>query len=136
MAKMTYSTAVSNAINFMTANGAEENAETIARLTELVASFEQRAKAAASNEKSKAAAKKRQEENHAAREALMATVLPVLRSVIGTEEKTAEQIYNDARDRLPADWNVRKVQYALIHELAGEVQKIDQGRNSKTYKKA
>ena len=80
MAKMTYSTAVSNAIDFMTANGAEENAETIARLPELVASFEQRAKAAASNEKSKAAAKKRQEENHAAREALMATVLPVLRS--------------------------------------------------------
>lgn len=135
--RMTNTIAIENAVSILsTVEQTETVTKTIERLNAMHESLVKRAEAAASNEKTKAAMEKRKAETKAAREALMTAVLPVLRSVITSEPKTAEQIYNDAATMLPADWTKSKVQYALLHELAGEVEKIENGRNSKTYKKA
>ena len=135
--RMTNSVALANAVAILnTVEQTETVVKTIERLNAMHTTLIERAKANASNEKIKAANEKRKAETKAAREALMTAVLPVLRSVITTEPKTAEQIYNDAKTMLPEDWNRSKVQYALLHELADEVEKIENGRNSKTYKKA
>lgn len=135
--RMTNTIAIENAVSILsTVEQTETVTKTIERLNAMHESLVKRAEAAASNEKTKAAMEKRKAETKAAREALMTAVLPVLRSVITSEPKTAEQIYNDAATMLPADWTKSKVQYTLLHELAGEVEKIENGRNSKTYKKA
>ena len=135
--KMTNTIALENAISVLsTVEQTETITKTVERLTAMHDTLVNRAKATASNEKIQAAREKRKAETKAAREALMTAVLPVLRSVITSTPKTAEQIYNDAKAMLPEDWNRSKVQYALLHELADEVEKIENGRNSKTYKKA
>lgn len=135
--KMTNATAVQNAINFLSElPTTDELTETLERLQAMHTTLVNRAQANASNEKILAMREKKKAETKAARDALMTAVLPVLRSVITAEPKTAEQIYNEAKAMLPTDWTKSKVQYALLHELAGEVVKIDNGRNSKTYKKA
>ena len=135
--KMTNTIALQNAIDVMsTVEQTETVTKTIERLTAMRDILVKRAQATASNEKVKAANEKRKADNRAAREALMAKVLPVLRSVVGAEGKTAEQIYNDAKVNLPDDFTVSKVQYILLHEMKDEVIKIDNGRNSKSYKKA
>lgn len=135
--KMTNAIALQNAIDILsTVEQTETVTATIERLAHMHETLVERAKAIASSEKVKAANEKRKAENKAARDTLMATVLPVIRSVITAEDKTAEQIYEDCKANLPADFTVKKVQYILIHELADEVVKVDNGRNSKTYKKA
>ena len=135
--KMTNTIALENAISVLsTIEQTETITKTVERLTAMHDTLVNRAKATASNEKIQAAREKRKAETKAAREALMTAVLPVLRSVITTEPKTAEQIYIDAKSMLPTDWSKSKVQYALLHELAGEVKKVENGRNAMTYKKA
>ena len=135
--KMTNTIALENAISVLsTIEQTETITKTVERLTTMHDTLVKRAQATASNEKIQAAKEKRKAETKAARDALMAVVLPVLRSVITADPKTAEQIYNDAKSMLPTDWTTHKVQYTLLHELASEVEKIDNGRNSKTYKKA
>lgn len=135
--KMTNTIALENAISVLsTVEQTETITKTVERLNAMHETLVKRAAAVASNEKIKAAQEKRKAETKAAREALMTTVLPVLRSVITAEPKTAEQIYNDAKSMLPEDWNRSKVQYVLLHELAGEVEKVENGRNAMTYKKA
>ena len=135
--KMTNTIAIENAISVLnTVEQTETITQTIARLSAMRETLVKRAEAAASNEKTKAALEKRKAETKAAREALMTAVLPVLRPVITSEPKTAEQIYEDAKTMLPADWNKSKVQYVLLHELASEVEKIPNGRNASTYKRA
>lgn len=134
---MTNAMALQNAIYYLSTMEQDEAiTATITRLTTMHDTLVKRAQATASNEKIKAAQEKRKADNKAARDALMTAVLPVLRSVITAEPKTAEQIYRDSAAMLPADWNRSKVQYALLHELAGEVEKIPNGRNAMTYKKA
>lgn len=135
--KMTNTIALENAISVLsTVEQTETITKTVERLNAMHETLVKRAAAVASNEKIKAAQEKRKADNKAARDALMTAVLPVLRSVITAEPKTAEQIYDDCKVNLPADFTAKKVQYILIHELAGEVVKVDNGRNSKTYKKA
>lgn len=135
--KMTNTIALENAISVLsTVEQTETITKTVERLNAMHETLVKRAAAVASNEKIKAAQEKRKAETKAAREALMTAVLPVLRSVITSEPKTAEQIYNAAASMLPEDWNRSKVQYVLLHELAGEVEKVENGRNAMTYKKA
>lgn len=135
--KMTNTIALENAINVLnTVEQTDEIVKTVERLSAMHETLVKRAEAAASNEKIKAANEKRKAETKAARDALMTTVLPVLRPVITETPKTAEQIYEDAKAVLPTDWNKSKVQYVLLHELAGEVEKIPNGRNAMTYKRA
>lgn len=135
--KMTNSIALENAISVLsTVEQTETITKTVERLTAMHDTLVKRAQATASNEKIQAAQEKRKAETKAAREALMTAVLPVLRSVITSEPKTAEQIYNAAAAMLPADWTKGKVQYALLHELADEVEKVENGRNAMSYKKA
>lgn len=135
--KMTNTIALENAINVLsTVEQTETVTATLERLAAMHETLMNRAKNAASNEKIQAASEKRKAETKAAREALMATVLPAIRSVITAESKTAEKIYEECKANLPADFTAKKVQYALLHELAGEVEKVDNGRNAKTYKKA
>lgn len=135
--KMTNTIAIENAISVLnTVEQTETITKTVERLTAMHETLVNRAKATASNEKIQAAREKRKAETKAAREALMTAVLPVLRSVITSEPKTAEQIFRETESMLPADWSKSKVQYALLHELAGEVEKVENGRNAMTYKKA
>lgn len=135
--RMTNTMAIENAINVLsTVEQTETITKTVERLNAMHETLVKRAEATASNEKIQAAREKRKAETKAAREALMTAVLPVLRSVITAEPKTAEQIFLLAKDMLPADWNKSKVQYALLHELADEVEKVENGRNAMTYKKA
>ena len=135
--KMTNTIALQNAIDVLaTVEQTDAVVATRERLVAMHDTLVKRAAATASNEKIQAANAARKEATKAARDALMATVLPVLRSVIGTEGKTAEQIYADAKVNLPADFTVSKVQYILLHELKDDVVKMDNGRNPKTYKRA
>lgn len=134
---MTNAMALQNAICYL--SDMEQDAGVTATITKLTAMHEtliKRAEAVASNEKTRAAHEKRKAETKAARDALMTTVLPVIRSVISDTPKTAEQIYNEAQTMLPTDWTKSKVQYVLLHELAGEIEKVENGRNAKTYKRA
>lgn len=134
--KMTNATAIENAIAILSTVEQDETVtKTVERLTAMHEALVRRAEAVASNEKTKAAAEKRKAENHAAREALVTAVRPAIRAVLTDKEKTAAQIYEDAKANLPADFNEKKVQYLLIHEMADEVVKHDNGRNSKTYTK-
>lgn len=135
--RMTNTIAIENAIAVLnTVEQTETVTATLERLTAMHETLIKRAEATASSEKVHAANEKRKAETKAAREALMATVLPVIRSVISDTPKTAEQIYNEAQTMLPTDWTKSKVQYVLLHELAGEVEKVENGRNAKTYKRA
>lgn len=77
-----------------------------------------------------AAKDKRKEE----RAELMSMVLPVIRVAISDEPKTAKEIFDDCADALPVDYNERKVQYILGHELASEVDKVEDGRNPFKYR--
>lgn len=134
--KMTNAIALQNAISVLsTVEQTETITKTVERLNAMHDTLVKRAAAVASNEKIKAAQEKRKAETKAARDALMTAVLPVLRSVITSEPKTAEQIFCEAESMLPADWNKYKTQYTLLHELADEVEKVGNGRNAMTYKK-
>ena len=83
------------------------------------------------SEKAKQAAKDKRKEERAG---LMAAVLPVIRVAISDELKTAKEIYDDCAAALPADYNERKVQYILGHELVAEVDKVEDGRNPFKYR--
>lgn len=135
--RMTNTVAIENAITILnTVEQTEIVVKTVERLNAMHETLIKRAEANASNEKFQAMKEKRKAETKAARDALMTAVLPVIRSVISDTPKTAEQIFNEAQNMLPADWSKSKVQYTLLHELAGEVEKVENGRNAKTYKRA
>jgi len=68
-----------------------------------------------------------------ARSALMAQVLPILRDAL-TEGGTAKEIFANCAEMLPEDFTASKVQYILLHELADEVEKIEQKGKPNVYK--
>ena len=67
------------------------------------------------------------------RAVLMAQVLPIVRESV-TIGGTAKEIFERCADALPKDFTAAKVQYILLHEMADEVDKIEQKGKPNVYK--
>jgi hypothetical protein len=119
MKKMTYVTAIENAINN------NLTAETIERLTALRDTLKKRAEAPRW-EKSQAQKDKenavRREKNQKARALLMETVIPILTDAMSVnDDYTAVEIYERAKDNLPDNFTANKVQAVLLREMRPNV---------------
>ena len=91
---------------------------------------DQIAKPRKTSEDTKARAKAKRANERAV---LVAKVLPIVREGIA-DGGTAKKIFERCADALPADFTVAKVQYILLHEMADEVEKIEQKGKPNVYK--
>ena len=122
---MTKKDALTAAISALTSDEYTEVREVLSHMLDQLSVVRQPSDAA-----KQAAKDKRKEERAAA----MTPILPVIRVAISDEPKTAKEIFDACADALPADYNERKVQYILGHELASEVDKVEDGRNPLKYR--
>ena len=76
---------------------------------------------------------KRKEATAIARAELVAKVAPVLRDYL-TEDRTAKELFEVAKDRLPSDFSVAKVQNVLLREMAPELVKTEAKGKANTYR--
>ena len=90
---------------------------------------DQIAKPRATSDASKAKAKAKRAD---ARATLMAQVLPIISQSVAIGG-TAKEIFERCADALPADFTANKVQYVLLHELADEVDKVEQKGKPNVY---
>ena len=135
MKNMTYATAIENAIAALSTFDSTEldRDATIARLETL---RETLARRSGRSEDSKAkAAEKRKAANAKARAELVATIAPILRSVID-HDMTAKEIHEAAKDMLPADFTPGKVQAILLREMKDELVKTEHKNKPNTYRLA
>ena len=114
------------------ANTIEPN-ETIERLEALRATLIKRGEH--SDEAKEKASTKRKEQTAAKRAELCAQVVPILRDVM-TTDMTAKEIFAAAKERLPQDFTVNKVQYILLNDMKGEVVKTEAKNKPNTYRLA
>ena len=91
---------------------------------------DQIAKPRKSSDEAKAKAKDKRAK---ARATLMEQVLPIVREGVA-DGGTAKEIFERCADALPADFTVAKVQYILLHEMADEVDKVEQKGKPNIYK--
>lgn len=91
--------------------------------------IEQLSKPRKSSDEAKAKAKDKRAK---ARTALMEQVLPIIREGIA-DGGTAKEIFERCADALPADFTAAKVQYILLHEMADEVDKVEQKGKPNVY---
>ena len=82
--------------------------------------------------KAKASAK-RKEATAKARAELIAKVAPVLREYLATDV-TAKELFELAKDELPADFTPAKVQNILLREMAPELVKTETKGKANTYR--
>lgn len=126
--KMTYVDALDIAITTLTAfdEQDEKTTKAIEKLASLRTTYKNRNenRTAMSDEKKEALSAKRKAETAEKRAALMAVVLPVIRSALTDENQTAKDIFATTEDRLPKGYTDKKVQWVLLHELADEVEVI------------
>lgn len=87
-----------------------------------------------SDEKKAELSQQRKAATAAARAELTAQVIPVLREVI-TRDMTAAEIYEAAKDKLPADMTSRRVGNILQREMAPELVKTEAKGKANTYRK-
>ena len=66
---------------------------------------------------------------------IYAQACPAILAAITDEPQTDEAIYESCKDELPEGFTRAKVRYALLHQLAEQVDKIQNGKNPNTYKK-
>ena len=85
-----------------------------------------RTNSAATNEKRKAATAQ-------ARAELVAKVAPVLRKYLASDI-TAKDLYEAAKDELPADFTAPKVQNVLLREMKDELVKTEAKGKANTYR--
>lgn len=76
---------------------------------------------------------KRKEATAIARAELLAKVVPVLRTHL-TEDITAKELFEVAKDELPSDFSAPKVQNILIREMASELVKTEAKGKANTYR--
>ena len=76
---------------------------------------------------------KRKEATAVARAELLAKVVPVLRAHL-TEDITAKELFEVAKDELPSDFSAPKVQNILIREMASELVKTEAKGKANTYR--
>ena len=105
-------------LSIFTAEQRDKLSDAVATANEMV---EQLAKPR-TTDKAKAADKRAN-----ARAEAIKDVLPIVRDGLKKfpAGATAEELYNNVAAALPADWTTAKVQYLLLHELAGEVAKTE-----------
>lgn len=79
--------------------------------------------------KAKAASKRASERADAIKD-----IIPVVReTIVNYPNLTAKEIYEKCNGMLPADWNPNKVQYLILHEMKGEVSKVEVKGKANTY---
>ena len=76
---------------------------------------------------------KRKEATAIARAELLAKVVPVLRAHL-TEDITAKELFEVAKDELPSDFSAPKIQNILIREMASELVKTEAKGKANTYR--
>ena len=124
---MTYSVALSTAIDAMK----DTNPEVAERLSAL---REQMTKRSERSDEVKAKQnEQRKAKTAAARAELVAQVVPALRAVID-HDMTAKEIFEAAKDSLPADFTAMKVQNILLREMADELIKTEAKNKANTYR--
>ena len=134
--KMTYSDALTLAINTLTAATDETSVKAVEKLTALKATYDNRnaSRPTMSDEKKAEQSAKRKAATAAARAEMTAQIIPILRDVI-TADMTAKEIYAAASDRLPANMTAAKVQNILLREMAPELVKTETKGKANTYRK-
>ena len=128
--KMTYTTAIENAISALSCLSDFDAAEidrdaTVERLEALRAQISKRGER--SDEAKAKANEKRKEKKAAERSALLAQVMPVLTANLPTTADTAitaRELFGACKDKLPSDFSLSRVQYVLLNDMP-DVQKIE-----------
>ena len=123
---MTKKEALTIALNTITDNDARATIESMIAQLEKPRTMSDEKKAELSQQRKAATA--------AARAELTAQVIPVLREVI-TRDMTAAEIYEAAKDKLPADMTSRRVGNILQREMAPELVKTEAKGKANTYRK-
>ena len=123
---MTKKEALTIALNTITDNEARATIEAMIAQLEKPRTMSDEKKAELSQQRKAATA--------AARAELTAQVIPVLREVI-TRDMTAAEIYEAAKDKLPADMTSRRVGNILQREMAPELVKTEAKGKANTYRK-
>lgn len=129
---MTKKTALMTAISELCTN--PDFADVVATLNGMVAQLE-KPRTALTPEQKDARNQARKEQTAAARAALVGVVAPALRTVM-TTDMTAKEIFEAAKDELPTDFTVNKVQNILLREMAPEVVKTEHKGKANTYRLA
>ena len=125
---MTYAVALSTAIDSIK----DTNPEVAERLTTL---RETLAKRSQRSEDSKAKASAKRKTQTAEKRAEMASiVVPVLRKVID-RDMTAKEIFERAKEFLPQDFTVNKIQTYLLREMKDELVKTEAKNKANTYRR-
>lgn len=129
---MTKKTALMTAISELCTN--PDFNDVVNTLNGMVAQLE-KPRAALTPEQKDARNQARKEQTAAARAALVGVVAPALRTVM-TTDMTAKEIFEAAKDELPTDFTVNKVQNILLREMAPEVVKTEHKGKANTYRLA
>ena len=129
MKQMTYAEALNivtqtiNAIDIAANGFTIEQQDKLGEALERIEALQEKYKTARTESESTKAARKAKKS--AARQELVANTAPAVLAAMSDEPRTAADIYGRAADSLPEDWNIYKVQYLLLHELADKVDKIE-----------
>ena len=122
---MTKIEALREALNTVTNTEARETIE------KMIAQLSQ--KRTASPEAKEKMNAKRKEATAEARKALIEQVAPVLRKYL-TSDLTAKELYEVAKEELPADFSAPKVQNILLREMKDELVKTEAKGKANTYR--
>lgn len=129
--KISYTDALTYALNNLNPETDGEVIEKLSALRSTIANRNAQRKSEDSRAKANA---KRKEKTSAERKAIVDVVAPVIRKFLSANGgMTAKAIYESVADELPADFSANKVQYLLLHEMAGEVVKTETKGQANTY---
>lgn len=129
--KISYTDALTYALNTL---NPETDGEVIEKLSALRSTIANRNAQRKSEDSRAKANQKRKEKASAERQAIVSVVAPVIRKFLSANGgMTAKAIYESVADELPADFSANKVQYLLLHEMAGEVVKTETKGQANTY---
>lgn len=133
--KMNCTDALTIAIDTLTATEqTETTAKAIEKLSTLRTTYQHRTenRPTMSDEKKAEQSAKRKAETAAARAELMAQVGPIMRKYL-VEAHTAKEVYEMAKDELPADFTWNKVQSVLVRDMKDELIKVEVKGKPNTY---
>lgn len=134
--KMNYVDALNIAIAAMSAMDEQDESTTkaIEKLVSLRTTYANRnaSRPGMSDEKKAEISAKRKAETAAKRKELLDVVVPVLRKYL-VAPLTAKQLFEVAKNELPADFSWNKVQNILIREMAPDLIKTEVKGQSNTY---
>ena len=135
--KMTYTDALTLAINTMSTSTDEVTMKAVKCLSALRATYVRRNESRPKmSDEAKAARSAKQKAATAAKRAETASiVVPILRKVID-RDMTAKEIFESAKEFLPQDFTAPKVQTYLLREMKDELVKTETKGKANTYRRA